>query len=182
MPGSKLPLRPDQLKLIVDNIKAVDGWNEGDYELALRAEWDNQRLPIIVALPRHLKVDYSPTFALMPDGNIVTPHDETAFKKILAHVYTVIVPADAAAIAELAVMFGAFGQPVGRVYTNQIRDRVGEKLKRKETGPVYKKKGSTHVIEFYTHNYDLLFFCDCIVEITGENVVCKAQLLKKKEN
>ena len=177
----KLPLTPDQTKHVKEFIKQNDHWNEKDYKLEMLAEWDNQRLPIVVAIPTKLKIDYSPRFAILPDGGFVTPRDDKAFERIMAAAFPDVTSQDANAIAELSIMFAAFGKPVGKVYPNAIDPgRIGEKLKRKQSGATCKTKGSTIIIEFYTHDYELLDFYDCTITIHGPAITCSARQMKKK--
>ncbi|HME51898.1 MAG TPA: hypothetical protein VKM55_06755 [Candidatus Lokiarchaeia archaeon] len=177
----ELPLTTEQVKHVKNSIKQNDHWNEKDYKLEMLAEWDNQRLPIIVAIPTKLKIDYSPRFAILPDGNLITPRDDKAFETIMAAIFQEITPQDANTIAELAIMFSAFEKPVGKIYPNAIDPgRIGEKLKRKEPGAVFKKKGSTITIEFYTHDYELLYFYDCVIAMNNTDIKCSARQLKKK--
>lgn len=178
---TKLPLKPDQVKHIKELIKENEHWSDKDYKLEMRAEWDNDKLPIVVAIPTKLKTDYSPRFAILPDDSIVTPRDEKSFENLVTAAFPTISPQDANAIAELAVMFAAFGKSIGKLYPNPIdQSRIGEKLKRKDPGAVYKKKGSTTIIEFYTHDYELLNFYDCSIIINGSDIKCSAKQLKKK--
>ncbi len=164
-------------------IQARYGWTPDAYKLEFRADWDHAKIPIVVAIPTKLKVDFSPTFAILPDGTFLTPHDKGALECILRTTFVQLRAEDAKAVAELAIWFGDFGDTVGHLWLNPVEGRVpADQLPRMDPHPTLRKDGTTFIVEFYAYNYELLILSDCIVEITPVEVKLRSRRLQKKHN
>jgi hypothetical protein len=173
------PISAAQREFIVRSIAEHYHWDQADYELELLEDWDNERLPIVLAIPRE-RIPFSPKFALLPRSReLVADSAPDALERILAEVFRSIGPEDAPALAELALMFGRFSAPVGRLWTRALVGRLpGDRLPRQEAKPVYRKEGDAHVVEFYSYDGELQHFYDCSLRVEKGTVGLKATKLK----
>ncbi len=174
-------LTAHQKKAMQQEIQARYGWTPDAYKLEFRAEWDHAKIPIVVAIPTKLKVDFSPTFAILPDGKLLTPHDEGALERILRTAFAQPQVEDANAIAEVALIFGDFGDAVGHLWLNPVEGRVPPGLlQRTDPHPTLHWDGSACIVEFYAYNYELLILSDCAVEIMPDKLKLRSRRLQKK--
>jgi len=173
-------LTPDLKKKLEKIIQLEDKWSPDEYNLELLADWPNDRLPIFVGIPTKRKVDYSPTYALLPDGSLISHHDKEGFKKILVQLSSSFGPNDAKFIAELTLRFVAFKYPVGRLWLNSLENKLPiNKRPRPDSIPVLKQEKGAIIVEFYTYDYELLRLSDCRVKIKGSDYELDAKVLKK---
>ncbi len=171
-------LTASQKKAMQQEIQTRYGWIPDAYKLEFRADWDHAKIPIVVAIPTKLKVDFSPTFAILPDGTLLTPHDKGALECILRTAFAHLQPEDAKVIAELALKFGDFGDTVGHLWLNPVEGRVpANLLPRTDSHPTLHKDGSSYIVEFYSYNYELLILFDCTVEISPVVVKLRSRRL-----
>ncbi|MBN2440540.1 MAG: hypothetical protein JXJ04_04325 [Spirochaetales bacterium] len=162
-----LKLSPAQKNIMHRLIAEHDAWFGKEYVLEFLEEWDNARLPIVLAIPAKLLVDYSPCFAIMPDNRVLSAYEKDAFKTIIKEVFPDITEADAPLIAELSIMFGGFGAYVGVIYDGMVKGRSSSNRQLRSTSDIYyKKQGENHRIEFYSYDYELLLMYDCRISIT----------------
>jgi hypothetical protein len=176
-----IPIIPSELRTTLEqNIKAIHNWIPEDYKLQYLDLWPNDRLPIIVAIPTKYKVDYSPTYAILPDGQIISQYDKEGIKKILIQLYPSITSKDARFIAELFLKFALFSYPVGRLWEYSLDNKIDSKKQpRKESFPVMKTEKGAFILEFYTFNSDLNLLSDCRVKIQGSGYEMEAKVLNR---
>jgi hypothetical protein len=165
---NNLPIDKEKIGSIEAVIKARNGWNSDEYTLELRADWNHEKLPLIVAIPLKRKIDWSPKFFVLPDNSVVSPNDEKGLEKILTQVFSVITEQDAQMLAELSLAFGIYGRPVGVLFQGSVEGRLTpEKIPRKDALPVLVKSDDVVTIKFYSYDYELLYLYDCTFTITG---------------
>lgn len=159
------------------------GWSPAQYDLCALPEWDEARLPIIVATPRNLHDASSLLLAILPNGQLVTSDDATAFATLARHLAPSLVANDARVIATLAVLFNAFATsplPVGRLVEFVPVSRTALALPRAEPAASYERHGPQHLVRFYTYNDQLRELFDCIVAIDGASVRAEAQTVERR--
>jgi hypothetical protein len=154
-------------------------WEPSEYDLEYRAEWNHDRLPLVIAIHKTKKIDWSPHFFLLPDGMLITPYSEKGFEKILEKVFTPIKSGDAEMLAELALSFALFGKPVGQLWTNPVEGRVKNgQVPREIPKPLIQfSPGGNATLEFYSYDYELLILYDCRVNIQGFKYSAEAKRL-----
>jgi hypothetical protein len=175
---SPLPVDANSISRMKSKIKELYGWNESEYNLELRAEWDNAKLPCIVAIPTEKKIDWSPKFFVLPDKSIVYPGEPDGLSRILGAVFQKIEKTDARMLAELSIAFGIYGKPVGIVFDEPIQGRIPENvIPRKESEPQLMRSNNSIVVYFYSYDYELLILYDCAFTINGTSYDGKAARL-----
>jgi hypothetical protein len=154
-------------------------WEPGDYTLEYRAEWDQTRLPHIIAVHKTKKIDWSPHFFILPDKSLVTPGDPDGFMKVFLNVFTPINGKDAHMLAELALYFGLFGSPVGHLWTGPVDNKMKNgPIPRKDPEPVIElSSGGSAVLKFYSYDYELMVLHDCTVEFQGAKYTAASKRL-----
>ncbi len=172
---SRLSIIPQsQRQMIKRAIAQKPGWAEDTYELDLMAEWDNRRLPIVIALPQKMLVPFSPKFAMLPSGRMVASHDPDGLSRIIDEVYFKAEAKDATSLAKLALWFGRFDVPVGTLLEHRPANAPA-KLPRPDLEPKLAVAGAEKHVDFYAYNYDLRQMFDCRLRIAGKDVgiTCK---------
>jgi hypothetical protein len=137
-----------QLDQINDFITKVYQWKESQYELTWWEGIDQNRVPILVALPKILDA-HSPFFAFLPDNTSVTYFDTDAYIRIVNAYFPKIVKEDAPMLAELFLHFGKTPYAVG-----MFRKVIG-----------YRKTRSHVLIEFQSKEMEMLRESNCILKI-----------------
>lgn len=158
-----------------------NGLDASAYELAMLDKWDHKRLPVIIADPAQARLEQRIAiyYAVLPDGTLVSAYDRP-FQRILSTAYRTFTPADAKALAQLATIFGDFGEPVGLVSETIRAGAVGDaKLPRPDGSIVMKQDAGATVIEFYTYQAMLRRMFDCSVRIKDGKAELKARMLPK---
>lgn len=177
---NSLAISHDVRKKLEKMILEEDKWSSDEYQLEFRTDWPHDRLPIIVGIPTKRKVDYSPTFALLSDGTIISHHNKQGMQKILSQISSSIGPNDAKFIAELTLLFAKFKYPVGRLWLNDLESKLPKnKRPRSNSSPLLKQEKGKIIVEFYTYDFELLRLSDCRVIITGSEYQLEAKILNK---
>jgi hypothetical protein len=155
------------------------GLKPRDYKLSLLGQWDNDRLPIIVADPAeaYFEQRIMVYFAVFPDGTLVSEY-EFPLERILAAVFSDVSKEDAAKIAKLATLFGNFKASVGFL-TDFVRPGVADPqaMPRPDTKVHLRRDGAVMIVEFYTYQALRSQLYDCSVRIEGGHVQLAARLL-----
>ena len=160
-------LTGDQIDFIHEDIKSRYDWRQNEYELVQRLEWNNNLVPLIIAIPRILDAS-SPIYALMPDGTFLTFHDDSAFERILSAYYSEITVVNYLDIIELFLWFGKAEFYIGELWTNSLEGRL-EDTDITDPGPFFELDENNVVIMFYTYDYELLDFYSIRLTISLEN-------------
>ncbi len=176
MPNS-LVLTDAQKIQVEKYISTCYNWKSSQYELDWWPEWDINKVPVFIALPKIVDA-HSPFFVLMKDGRILTQAEDKAFEKIINEFYSKIIATDAEELVKLALHFGNPPNPVGELYT-QLRNDFN--MPRKNPTPKYQARKGVHIIQFYTYNYDLMRMSDCELRIFADKVEFVVKPLQKKK-
>jgi len=135
------------------------------YVLEPLAEWPQDRLRLIAANPTKDKTADAPLFAVLADDNVVMAGDPEGFQKVVAKAFPSPQPGDAALVAQLAVRFGAYGQPVGVFVAKLPAAKASAKLPRADARPVMTRRDGTAVIDHYSYDFDRQRLFDCHLEL-----------------
>jgi hypothetical protein len=160
-----LIISEEEREIIEKNIHEFYHWKLDEYKLEFIAEWDNERIPWIVAIPTKLRVDFSPKFIIMPDHSLITPRDPQAFEKIVATFYPKISKEDAKPLALLAIGFGRWDHSIGVLWTQNLEHYLPKNHIRQITEPILEQKGNIIHISFYTFEPELMRVSDCLLKI-----------------
>ncbi len=167
-------LEREHLENIRNQIKEHQGWKPHEYSLEHRAEWDHDRLPLIIAIHKELMIDWSPHFFILPDNSLLTPYDDDAFNKVLEQVFPEINEDDAHMLAELSLIFGVFGTFVGDLDNSPSAYGLNEGITlRDNKNPTIRISENTIILEFYSYDYELLILYDCIIRIENNEYSSK---------
>jgi hypothetical protein len=161
-------INPEFRSIIESHIEKTVNWEKNTYKLKPIDQWDHSKVPLIVAIPTVLKVDFSPMYVIMPDKGLISLWDENAFQRISAAYFPNPKDSDAKMLAFLAIHFGKWNQPIGRVIWTNVGDKVPKNKLRSKQEPTLRKKGKVTILEFYVMEGERLRISDCKVEINGE--------------
>lgn len=158
-------LNSAQKKSIHSFIQTKYKWKSDMYKLEWMAEWDQSKIPFMVAIPTKLKVDFSPSFILMKNDSILTMWEPDGFQKVIKEYLLPLQTTDATMIAELAVKFAIFGKPIGVLFHGSLEGhKTKKKIPRPQSAPLAILKGEKMHIEFYTYDYELLKLYNCVLD------------------
>ncbi len=147
-------------------VKERLGWNPDDYELEFMAEWDNSRVPLVAGIPTKMKIDFSPIFAILPDGILLSVEQPKAFERIVTGLVTPVKATDAMMLAQLSVWFGRFNDVIGESWPRSVDGKIPKKqIQRSETEPVLRVNREGFELRFYAYDYELLRLSDCTVRM-----------------
>ena len=127
--------------------------------------WPQERLRLVAARPMKDKVAQAPIFAVLPDDAVVMAGDPDGFRKLVAKAFPAPQPSDAAAVAQLAVWFGAYGQPVGVLVSSLPATRESTKVPRADPRPVMTRRDGVVTVDHYSYDYDRQRLFDCHLEL-----------------
>jgi hypothetical protein len=160
-------LTADQEKKIRKMIQTKYSWKPDMYKLEWREEWDQSRVPLIVAIPTKLKVDFSPSYIIMKNGEVISMWETDGFQKVIKEYLIPFQSTDAVLIAELAVKFAIFGKPIGGLFNGSLEGRkTKKKIPRPQSIPQAFLKGDKMRLAFYTYDYELLKLYNCEIVLT----------------
>jgi len=141
-------------------------WKPNMYTLEWMEDWDQSKIPFIVAIPTQLKVDFSPSFIILKNGDIITMWETDGFQRVISEYLLPLQTSYAKILAELALKFGVFGKPIGVLFRSSFEGRkTQKKLPRTQSLPICTLKGDQMVLEFYTYDYELLRLYDCRIDL-----------------
>lgn len=129
------------------------------------AGWPQDRLRLIAANPLKDKLAVASVFAVLPDDTVVMAGDPGGFRRLVGEAFPAPRPGDAAAIAELAVLFGAYGRPVGILVSRLPATRAGAKVPRADARPVMTRRDGTVRLDHYSYDFDRQRLFDCHLEL-----------------
>lgn len=176
------PYVSEQARTAIEvSIEKHEGWKRGDYHLWMMHPWDNDRIPVVLAMNDKLKTHHEPAYAILKDGAPVSYRDPRAFEKILEDYFSTIAPADAAMLAELSLMFGVYPKYLGYLWKHRIDDKGYRNLSRKDSTVRFRTKGPSCIMEFYSLNsgHKVNDFYDCTLIVTGTRFKLTSRKLKK---
>lgn len=170
-----LKLNSMQVDHIREYVKKQVGWSPDGYELEFMSDWDNSRVPIVVGIPSKMKIDFSPIFAILPDGSLSAWDQPHAFEIIITKYFSQVGASDALALAKLSVWFGRFEIDIGELWARDVKGKIPEKhVQRPQFAPVLKINGDGFDLGFYAYDYELLRLSDCTVLMNSGKATFKA--------
>jgi hypothetical protein len=147
-------------------VKEHLGWDPDQYELEFMTDWDNSRVPLVAGIPTKMKIDFSPIFAILPDGTLLSTEQPNAFEMVASKLVTPMRTTDAMMLAELSVWFGRFNDVIGEVWPRSVEGKIPKRqVRRSETEPVLKTDRQGFELKFYAYDYELLRLSDCTVRM-----------------
>lgn len=168
----------------IQAVIASKGRDPKAYTLSMLEKWNHTRLPIIAADPTkaYFEQRFVLYFAVLPDGTLVSAYD-VPFERIMATAFRGFTTADAKQVAQLATMFGNFGQPIGFV-TDVIRPGSvsADALPRRDAKFVMKRDGALTTLEFFTYQSIRAQTYDCRVQLRDGKAEFTAHLLVPKKD
>lgn len=167
-----------QRLLITREVERKTGWRDGQYDLRMMAEWDNDRVPVVVAIPK-IPDASSPKFVALPDGRLTSVYEPDALDRIVRAAYPKPAPGDARALAQLALWFGHFGQAVGTLPVGRPSNTPSS-LPRADLAPVLATDGDAVDVDFYTYDYSMRRMFDCRLTLTTPVKITCRQLAGSK--
>jgi len=156
-------------RAVESSIKRHENWKRGDYHLRTMHPWDNDRIPVVLAVQDKIKTRHEPAFVILKDGTPVSYRDPRAFNTILKEYFPSVKLSDASMVAELSLMFGTYPKHLGYLWKHRIDNLGFRNLSRRESAPLFRGKGSSCVIEFYSlsSGHKVMEYYDCTLVING---------------
>jgi len=148
------------------------GWQPRTYDIELLADWNHDRVPILVVNTNTVMTDFAPLFAVLPGDRLVSHADKGALKEILDAYFPKPTASDAKLLAQLAVSFGETtpGVALGEVIEHFPTPSPPAGASRSDPAPTYARDGADHVIAFYAFEHERRRLNDCELRITPTGV------------
>ncbi len=167
------PLNDDLRARSVAALRDRAKQNPASFELAWAENWDHAGVAVLMAHPTANSPRSIPIAVL--GERLLTPYDPAAFETIVRARFAAPQPAHAAALAQLALWFGDFGQRVGqRLDEIPVSIQKGKMWPRPSAAVAFAKNGEEVTLSFYAMDHELSRAYDCRVILTPGAVRLRA--------